>query len=144
MDFHDRKMNGPLPTGALGATLTVLVLGFAALLTAQATSLPPEPAGFKLDGDLDNGKLIYKQYCQKCHGKRGDGSGLMAKDLTPKPANFTDPDRMSKVSDWEIFIGIKEGGKPVGLSDQMTAWKDTLDEQEMLDVGTFIRGFLSD
>lgn len=104
-------------------------------------NLPPAPPNFALDGDPDNGELIYKQYCLKCHGKRGDGTGIMSKDLDPKPANFTDEEHMSQLSDWELFTGIKEGGKPFGLSDQMTAWKGTLDEEEMIDVGTFIRQF---
>jgi hypothetical protein len=49
-----------------------LVIGVAASLAttgpgpSQATDdLPPEPAGFELDGDIDNGELVFKQCCQK-------------------------------------------------------------------------------
>ena len=108
---------------------------------SERKSSRPAPDGWELAGDLDNGKIIFKQYCQKCHGKRGNGQGTMARDLDPKPRDFTDREVMSKRSDWEIYLGIKEGGDPVGLSDQMTAWEDTLSEEEMMDVAVYIRQF---
>ncbi len=107
-------------------------------------SSPPPPPGFKLEGDPRRGRIIYKQYCQKCHGKKGDGNGMMAKDLDPKPRNFTDKELMSKLTDWDIYIGIKEGGASVGLSEKMTPWEDTLLEQEMMDVALYIRQFAAD
>ena len=110
-------------------------------LLARGASARPAPEGFKLKGDAKNGEKIYKQYCQKCHGKKGNGQGTMAADLDPKPRNFTDKQYMEGRSDWELFLGVKEGGAPVGLSDQMTAWQDTLTEQETHDVVTFIRKF---
>ncbi|MGB6641637.1 MAG: cytochrome c, partial [Thermoanaerobaculia bacterium] len=108
---------------------------------AERTTSRPPPDGWELEGDIENGELIYKQYCQKCHGKRGNGQGTMAKDLNPKPRDFTDKETMLKRSDWEIYLGIKEGGAPVGLSDQMTSWEDALTEEEMSDVAVYIRQF---
>lgn len=108
---------------------------------AAAGSARAAPEGWALDGDADEGRIVYKQYCQKCHGKRGDGQGIMAADLDPKPRDFTDAEIMEQRSDWELYLGIKEGGAPIGLSDQMTAWEDTLTEQEMRDVAAFIRQF---
>jgi len=116
-----------------------LALGLAT--ASERNTSRPAPQGWELTGDLDGGQLIYKQYCQKCHGKRGDGQGTMARDLEIKPRNFTDKEVMLGRTDWEIYLGIKEGGKPVGLSEQMTAWEDTLTEEEMLDVAVFIRQF---
>ena len=110
------------------------------LVAAQGAAQEPPP-GFELGGDPTAGSKTYKVYCKKCHGKRGNGKGLMAKDLNPKPRDFTDKTRMEKRSDWQIFLGIKEGGPAVGLSDQMTGWKDTLTEQEMRDVAAYIRQF---
>ncbi len=126
--------------------IIVVLTGFSFVAAAAASGerkpSRPAPEGWELAGDLDNGKLIYKQYCQKCHGKRGNGQGTMAKDLEIKPRNFTDEEVMRERSDWQIYLGIKEGGAPVGLSEQMTAWEDTLTEDEMLDVATFIRQFV--
>jgi mono/diheme cytochrome c family protein len=119
------------------ATLLVAICAFG----AAAQGSRPAPDGWALDGDADDGKIVYKQYCQKCHGKRGDGGGLMAKDLDPKPRDFTNTAEMHERSDWVIFLGIKEGGLPVGLSSEMTAWEDTLTDEEMHNVSLFIREF---
>jgi len=110
------------------------------LVAAHAAAQEPPP-GFELGGDPTAGRKVYKMYCKKCHGKKGNGKGLMAKDLDPKPRDFTDKAHMAKRSDWQIFLGIKEGGAAVGLSEEMTAWKDSLTEQEMRDVASYIRQF---
>ncbi|MEE8368213.1 MAG: cytochrome c [Thermoanaerobaculia bacterium] len=128
-----------LITFSLMLPVTFGSIAIAGVTDRQASR--PAPEGWELSGDLDNGKIIYKQYCQKCHGKRGDGQGTMAKDLEMKPRNFTDKEVMLNRSDWEIYLGIKEGGAPVGLSEQMTAWEDALIEEEILDVAFFIRQF---
>ncbi len=134
------QSNRPLvPKILLAFALALVSLQLAAAAERQTSR--PAPEGWELCGDLDNGKLIYKQYCQKCHGKRGDGQGTMAKDLEIKPRDFTDKEVMLKRTDWEIYLGIKEGGAPVGLSEQMTAWEDALMEEEMLNVAVFLRQF---
>lgn len=109
--------------------------------TGEEATVRAAPDGWTLDGDADEGRIVYKQYCQKCHGKYGNGQGTMAADLDPKPRDFTNAEDMAKRSDWELYLGIKEGGAPLGLSDQMTAWEDTLTEQEMRDVAVYIRQF---
>ncbi len=126
-----------LPSGLLLGGSLLLPLS---LVAAQGAAQPP-PGGFELGGDPTAGGKVYKQYCKKCHGAKGNGEGLMAKDLNPKPRDFTDQARMGKRSDWQVFLGIKEGGPAVGLSEQMTGWKDTLNEQEMRDVAAYIRQF---
>jgi mono/diheme cytochrome c family protein len=37
------------------------------------------------------GKKLFGEKCQICHGVKGDGNGPAASALSPKPANFTDP-----------------------------------------------------
>ena len=37
------------------------------------------------------GKKLYSDKCQICHGVNGKGDGPAASALSPKPANFTDP-----------------------------------------------------
>jgi mono/diheme cytochrome c family protein len=36
------------------------------------------------------GKDIYENKCQMCHGSKGDGNGPAAAAFNPKPANFKD------------------------------------------------------
>ncbi len=35
------------------------------------------------------GKILYDQYCSQCHGEKGDGLGVAAPYLKPKPRDFT-------------------------------------------------------
>jgi mono/diheme cytochrome c family protein len=41
--------------------------------------------------EYKQGKDIYEDRCQMCHGPKGDGNGPAAAAFHPKPANFTDP-----------------------------------------------------
>ncbi|MGB3563554.1 MAG: cytochrome c, partial [Thermoanaerobaculia bacterium] len=80
-----KEPNEPWP--GLVAPLLVCSIALAAAAglagAAERTTSRPPPDGWELEGDIENGELIYKQYCQKCHGKRGNGQGTMAKDLNP-------------------------------------------------------------
>ena len=35
------------------------------------------------------GRQVYEKYCVGCHGEKGDGKGIAAKDLLVKPRDFT-------------------------------------------------------
>ena len=39
--------------------------------------------------EYNQGKDIYENKCQMCHGPKGDGNGPAAAAFHPKPANFT-------------------------------------------------------
>ena len=38
--------------------------------------------------DLERGRAVYRDACQSCHGREGDGGGPAALQLTPRPRNF--------------------------------------------------------
>ncbi|MFN7182150.1 MAG: ethylbenzene dehydrogenase-related protein [Planctomycetota bacterium] len=38
---------------------------------------------------LAKGKILYEKYCMNCHGEKGDGNGIFAKYVYPKPRDFT-------------------------------------------------------
>lgn len=38
---------------------------------------------------LHQGKVVYEKHCIGCHGVKGDGAGVAAYGLLPKPRNFT-------------------------------------------------------
>ncbi len=40
-------------------------------------------------GQLKRGYQLYSKYCVQCHGVSGDGNGLVAEHLNPKPRNYT-------------------------------------------------------
>lgn len=89
--------------------------------------------------DLARGKATYKELCAKCHGSGGKGDGKEAATLETKPKDLTDCARMAKFSDDELFRIAKEGGKAAGLSDDMPAYKDSLEDDEIQDVVAFLR-----
>ena len=64
-------------------------------------------------------KTIYHENCAQCHGEsgRGDGPGIASmQPQEPKPANFTDPERINNLSPFKAFntttFGIQGTGMP--------------------------------
>ena len=114
-----------------------LALGVAVSLAAFA--VPPAPPDFKLNGDPGRGKAVFDKSCVLCHGPAGKGDGSMAASLDPKPQDLTDRTIMTKRSDWEVYQVIREGGKALGLSQQMFAYKSLLKDQEIRDVAAYVR-----
>ena len=89
--------------------------------------------------DLARGKSTYKELCTKCHGAGGKGDGKEAATLETKPKDLTDCARMAKFSDAELFRFVKQGGKAAGLSKDMPAYADSLEDDEIQDVVAFLR-----
>ncbi|MFL5318648.1 MAG: FTR1 family protein [Myxococcaceae bacterium] len=53
--------------------------------------------------DLAAGKIAFEANCSSCHGVDGKAQTLAAAALNPKPANFTDPERMSSITPYKAF-----------------------------------------
>ena len=85
--------------------------------------------------------MTYQVYCARCHGDTGHGDGPDGGTLSPKPADFADAAVMSKVSDATIIKAIKDGGAAVGLSRDMPAWGDALDDAKIKALTAYIRTF---
>jgi cytochrome c553 len=49
--------------------------------------------------------------CKMCHGMAGDGKGAIARNMNPKPRNFTCKQTMDQISDGQLFWIIKNGSK---------------------------------
>lgn len=56
----------------------LLLLGCGALMAQQPDAL----------AQYLQGRFLYRQHCQLCHGERGDGRGEMAAGLQPKPRSL--------------------------------------------------------
>lgn len=83
----------------------------------------------------------YQVYCSRCHGDTGHGDGADGATLSPKPFDFADPALMSKLSDATIVKAIKDGGAGVGLSANMPAWGEALDDKKIKALATYVRAF---
>lgn len=75
---------------------------------------------------IEEGREIYETACSFCHGKKGDGNGVAAESLKVPPADFTDREMVSTMSDsfwfWKVSDGVEGAGMP--------AWKNVLNETQ--------------
>ena len=85
----------------------------------------------------------YQTFCALCHGSGGGGDGPGAITLPVKPRNFTDCDRMRRVSDAEAYNVIRNGGASAKLSPDMPPWKDSFSEEEIRDLVLYVYSFCS-
>lgn len=129
------KMNRNNRCRWLVFALCAMVL--ASRVPAQATD---DNESFVIKGDAVKGAVTFKMYCAMCHGETGKGDGIAAAGLNPKPKDLSDYAVMSKISDHEVFIVIRDGGPAAGLSPLMVGWMSVLqDEQKVHDVAAFVR-----
>lgn len=113
-----------------------LVLGIATMSLFVTTY---QRAAAMSDGNARAGRQIHVSNCQRCHGPEGKGDGPAGKLLKTKPADWTNKQKMSGLSDDHIYKIIWGGGGSVGKSTLMPAFKDKLSDQQIRDVRAFIR-----
>lgn len=85
--------------------------------------------------NLAAGLQIYRNHCQKCHGRDGDGKGEKAPELSVEPQDFTDKREMRGWTDGELFWNVTKGHRP------MPGFADKLSETERWQAVDFIRTF---
>jgi mono/diheme cytochrome c family protein len=91
------------------------------------------------DGNAKAGRQIHVSNCLRCHGPEGKGDGPAGKLLKTQPADWTNKQKMSGLSDDHIYKIIWGGGGSVGKSTLMPAFKNKLSDQQIRDVRAFIR-----
>jgi mono/diheme cytochrome c family protein len=135
------KRNLRLRKLLLACTLALILLsiGFAVfqktpwVVPADAKSLknpiPPSEA------NITATKQIYQDRCVNCHGDTGKGDGSEAMMYDPPPADLTNAEKMSKVTDGEIYYQITEGRKP------MPSFKKRLTESQRWQLVYLVRSF---
>lgn len=79
------------------------------------------------------GKKLYQRHCASCHGPNGKGDGGMALS-GGTPSDLTDETWDFGSTDGEIFVNIRDG-----VSADMLAYKEKLEEKQIWQVVTFIR-----
>lgn len=77
---------------------------------------PPDPIGdvFRKQAQQEglsraetDGRRLFRQYCETCHGEQGQGDGQNAYNLDPKPPDFRQSLRAHPPSYWRQIV---EGG----------------------------------
>jgi mono/diheme cytochrome c family protein len=96
-----------------------------------------------LTGNAKRGKALYQRYCIFCHGKDGDGQGVSALYLDPKPRDFTKGVFKCRSTpsgtlplDSDLYDTISRGVHASG----MPSWKPLL-RQERADLVAYIKAF---
>lgn len=89
--------------------------------------------------DAKAGRQVHVSNCQRCHGPQGKGDGPAGKLLKTKPADWTNKQKMSGLSDDYLIKIISGGGGSVGKSTLMPAFKGKLSDAQIRDVIAFIR-----
>ncbi|MCH7658552.1 MAG: cytochrome c [Bacteroidetes bacterium] len=83
---------------------------------------------------IAEGLLIYKKTCRSCHGRKGDGKGVEAADLSTPTTDFTNS-VIFEQSDGSLFWKTSEG------RNDMDPMKDDLSEEEIWKVINYIKTF---
>ena len=95
-------------------------------------------------GEVLRGRAVFVKNCVLCHGINAMGNGPLAETLPQTPANLTDC-RLTAEDSIEVLQGtIRHGGPYIGLSEAMPAWGGTLTEQEIADVGRYVKSLCTD
>lgn len=132
-------------TGWLRQT-TVILAAAMVLPTAIACDLPPLPVtdrdeespdfdvdpDFELAGTPAEGQQLYEQQCAACHGVEGGGDGPSAGNL--EMADFTE----ATLDPQRAYTTIRDGGRAVGLSPAMPAFREAMDDQQIRDVTAYV------
>ena len=118
------------------AVIISLVLGCSAVMLFTTM---PQGARAMSGGNAAGGRDVHVKNCQRCHGPQGRGDGPAGKLLKTKPADWTNKQKMSGLSDDYIYKIIWGGGGLVGKSTLMPAFKGKLSDAQIREVMAFIR-----
>jgi len=109
-------------------------LSGAALLAAGALLV-----SLAVPAHAEDGKPIFDKNCSTCHGPGGKGDGPAGKLLKPPPADLATVTK--SMSDADIAKVIKEGGRSVGKSAAMPAFKGKLTDDQINGLVQYVKGF---
>ncbi|RYF05032.1 MAG: hypothetical protein EOO40_10640 [Deltaproteobacteria bacterium] len=125
----------PLPAGSAAQTGAPMPTGAAP--GPQAPAVAAETAR-----DDVRAAEVYAQRCALCHGAHGQGNGVAAQNLKPKPRNLQEPAWQAGSTDADIRAIILKGGAGVGKSMMMPANPDLASAPETVDgLVHLVRGF---
>ena len=112
-----------------------------AALIAVVCGLFPSMAGAQAAPQIPSTvPEIWNEWCARCHGR--DGSGKVSQPtVNVVPMNFTECAIASAEPDADWMAAIRHGGPAVGLSSQMPAFGEVLDEDRVNGLVAHIRRF---
>jgi mono/diheme cytochrome c family protein len=105
-------------------------------------TLPPDAKEKKSpltvdDNVLAQGKSIFKEKCQKCHGETGVGDGPDADPEYSEDMDLTNPKRADRNPDGVVFYKVWNGRR----KPKMPVFKEELTEQQVWSVVAYVQTF---
>jgi mono/diheme cytochrome c family protein len=87
----------------------VFPLGAVAVLVLLATGARAGPQPKKTPALLETGRVSFQLNCASCHGEHGEGDGVSAASLQPRPRNFiTEPFKHGATAA-QVFRTLEKG-----------------------------------
>ena len=86
---------------------------------------------------IDEGKTLYTQNCETCHGAKGLGDGPAGASLDPHPGNLQTASK--DASEAYLFWVVNEGGAAAGRSASMASYKGILSEDEIWKILAYVK-----
>jgi hypothetical protein len=116
------------------ALLAILCTLLPVSVAAQTTTPPAVPTTVP---------EIWNQWCARCHGRDGTGN-VPQPTVKVVPMNFTECEIASAEPDADWMAAIRYGGPAVGLSSQMPAFGDVIDENKIAGLVAHLRKFCAE
>jgi len=107
--------------------------------TAPGDPAVPRAAAPMQRYQVREGSALFSHYCATCHGDEGQGDGLNAYNLDPRPRDLADPAFQKSRSDDDLAALIRSGGGVAGLSTGMPPWGRTLGERRIRNLVAYLR-----
>lgn len=122
----------------------VLATGLILHVLPAGTLNNDRPENIIAEATMKRARVIYQERCAACHGDKGDGNGLGAFAIKPKPRDYTDPEWQKTVTDEELSTAIVRGGTAVGKSYMMPANRDLKSKPDVVEaMVALVRSFAS-
>jgi len=96
-----------------------------------------------VSASADEGRELYEAACASCHGVDGRGAPQGTAVLVPLP-DFTNCATVTTENTGNWVALATHGGPALDLSSQMPGFGDSLSEQQIREIITYLRGFCTD
>ena len=81
---------------------------------------------------INPAKTLFNKRCSRCHGERGDGRGVFANQLNPRPTDLTSNAWYQHTTEKRIKRVILGGGRAIGKSPMMPSHADLRNKRQLL------------
>ena len=119
MSAWGEKQNGPLSAKEI-EQIVGYIRGW--------QTLESKDTSFSVEGNIENGVLIYEQHCQSCHGLEGEGGSALS---------LNSPTFLESIMDGFLWYSLIDGRS----GTTMQSYADILSEDEISDVVALIRSW---